>query len=213
MKKKNILIVISLVLTLTGCIGWWAYKYYVLPYYSIPAISDHTDYKTIDERAEAALAFAKSHGLSRKYCFLVDYSIPSGTPRMFVWDFEQQRIIASCYVMHGSGGGSTAEKPVFSNQFGSNCSSLGRFAVTKLHGNRQKRGFRLRGLDMDNQSAMPRGLLIHRGVWVDLNCWRTYIPLNSFCCQGCLTVSTRGFDYLEKIIYSEKRQILVWNYS
>lgn len=103
----------------------WAWKYYQLP-----LLPDYGKYENLAERAESALAVARRLGLSEKYCLFTDYSIPSGTPRMFVWSFEQERVVASTYVMHGPGMGSTDEVPVFSNKPGSNCSSLGRFAVT-----------------------------------------------------------------------------------
>ena len=69
--------------------------------------------------------------------------------------------------MHGPGLGSTAEKPVFSNRPGSKCSALGRFVVTKKHGSKLKRSYRISGLDLDNQTALARGLMIHSSRWVD----------------------------------------------
>ena len=69
---------------------YWAWKYYGLPEWP-----DHREYKTIEERAEKALAFAKRHNMNEHYAMFVDYGIPSGTPRLFVWDFHHQKIIAS----------------------------------------------------------------------------------------------------------------------
>jgi len=151
--------------------------------------------------------------MNEHYALFVDYAIPSGKPRLFVWDFKERRIVASTYVMHGPGGGSTAEKPRFSNRPGSKCSSLGRFLVTKEHGNRNKRGFRMKGLDIDNQSAYVRGLMIHGARWVDRHCWKEYIPLNASCCQGRVTVSSRGMSYLWKLINKEKKSLLLWNFA
>lgn len=182
-------------------------------YFGLPEIPDRREYKTIEERAGRALAFAKRHGMSDHYAFFVDYGIPSGTPRFFVWDFQRKRIIASTYVMHGSGGGSTDEQPRFSNSPGSECSSLGRFLVTKEHGSRLKRSFRLKGMDIDNQSAYTRGLMIHSARWVDKWCWKKYIPLNRTCCMGCVTVSSRGMEYLWPLVNKELKPILLWNFE
>lgn len=187
---------------------WWAWKYYQLPEFP-----DRRNYKTIEERAERALNFAHRHNMNEHYALFVDYSIPSGTPRLFVWDFRTRRIIASTYVMHGTGKGSTDRQPQFSNRLGSKCSSLGRFLVTKEHGNRNKRGFRLKGMDTDNQSAYARGLMIHGARWVDRWCWKEYIPLNSKCCQGCVTVSSRGMSYLGELINKEEKSLLLWNFE
>jgi len=150
--------------------------------------------------------------MNEHYALFVDYGIPSGTPRLFVWDFHQKKIVASTYVMHGPGGGSTAERPVFSNKPGSECSSLGRFLVTKEHGYTLKRSFRIEGLDMDNQSAYARGLMIHKSGWVDSHCWMRYIPLHRASCQGCVTVSSRGMNYLWSLVNKEKKSLLLWSF-
>ena len=112
----------------------------------------------------------------------------------------------------GPGGGSTAERPRFSNKPGSECSSLGRFLVTKEHGYTLKRSFRIKGMDFDNQSAYARGLMIHKSGWVDSHCWMRYIPLHRASCQGCVTVSSRGMNYLWSLINKENKPILLWNF-
>ena len=208
-KKKwgcaTIVLMLFLVISIFGL--HWAWKYY-----GLPELPDRREYKTIEERAENALAFAHRHNMNERYALFVDYGIPSGTPRLFVWDFQQKRIVASTYVMHGPGGGSTAEMPRFSNSPGSNCSSLGRFLVTKEHGNRNKRAFRIKGLDIDNQTAYARGLMIHSSGWVDSWCWKKYIPLHRASCLGCVTVSSRGMNYLYPFINKEKKPLLLWSF-
>ena len=186
---------------------YWAWKYY-----GLPELPDRREYKTIEERAEKALAFAKRHDMNEHYALFVNYRIPSGTPRLFVWDFQQKKIVASTYVMHGPGGGSTAKRPRFSNKPGSGCSSLGKFFVTKEHGNRNKQGFRIKGMDFDNQSAYERGLMIHSSFWVDRYCWMRYIPLRAKSSLGCVTVSSRGMDYLYSLISKEEKPLLLWNF-
>ena len=168
---------------------------------------------TMVERAAVAKAYARKHGMNTDYALFVDYSIPSGTPRLFVWDYRQGRVVARTYVMHGPGKGSSDRTPVFSNQVGSMCSSLGKFKVTKSHGYKLKRSFRLKGLEKSNSNAWRRGLMIHRSTWVDRHCWRKYIPLHTSSCQGCITVSSRGMDYLEKLIKKESAPILLWAYT
>ncbi len=196
------------VVAVAGTFGlYWAWKYYGLPEWP-----DHKEYRTIEERAEKALAFARRHNMNEHYALFVDYSIPSGTPRLFVWDFQKKKIVASTYVMHGPGGGSTDEQPRFSNTPGSECSSLGRFLVTKKHGTRLKRSFRLKGMDMDNQSAYARGLMIHSSLWVDRNCWKHHIPLRRSSSKGCVTVSTRGMSYLWELVNREQKPLLLWNF-
>ncbi len=115
--------------------------------------------------------------------------------------------------MHGPGGGSTDEKARFSNRPGSHCSSLGRFRVTKDHGVRLKRSFRISGMDIDNQTAYARGLMIHSAGWVDTHCWMKHIPLRAKSCMGCVTVSSRGMTYLWNLVNKEKKSLLLWNFE
>ena len=205
---KTIKILIGLVLaTVIGFLGFWGYKYYVCQGPAAQLDGDYSEY--LSKCAVEAKDYAKVRNLNERYCIFVDYSIPSGTPRVFVWSFEKEKVVYRTYTMQGS----TDEKPVFSNLPGSKCSSLGHFAVTKEHGNRNKRGYRIKGLDLANQTAYGRGLMIHRAKWVDKNCWREYIPLQPKCCLGCITVSTRGMNYLDKLIKGEKKQILLWSFA
>ena len=198
-KKFGCALVALAVITVVVAFGfYWAWKYY-----GLPELPDRREYKTIEERAEKASDFAKQHNLNEHYALFVDYSIPSGTPRLFVWDFQKKKIVASTYVMHGPGCGSTDERPRFSNIPGSECSSLGRFLVTKDRGNRLKRSFRIKGMDWDNQTAYARGLMIHSSGWVDKWCWKKYIPLHRSSCKGCVTVSSRGLNYLWKLVNKE----------
>ena len=185
----------------------WAWKYYLLPEWV-----DSKEYKTIEERAERAIVFIKKHNMNENYMFFVDYSIPSGTPRLFVWDFQRKKIVASTYVMHGPGKGSTDKRPVFSNEPGSECSALGRFLVTKEHGATLKRSFRLKGMDGDNKTAYSRVLLIHGSTFWDGHVWMRYIPLHRASCQGCVTVTSRGMDYIWELVNNEKVPLLLWSY-
>ena len=170
------------------------------------------DADTLATRAAEALAYARKHHLNTDYVLLLDYSIPSGPPRLFVWDFERDKVVARTYVMHGVGGGSTAKEPVFSNKVGSKCSSLGKFKVLKAHGAKLRRSYRLQGLDRSNSHAYKRGIMIHRSKWVDYWCWKKYIPLHEPSCQGCITVSSKGMSYLERLIKSESTPLLLWSY-
>lgn len=49
----------------------WAWKYYLLPEWV-----DRKEYKTIEQRAERALAFARRHNMNEHYALFVDYAIP-----------------------------------------------------------------------------------------------------------------------------------------
>ena len=207
-KKKGWIIALLIIIAPVILFGaYWAWKYYVLPEWP-----DHKEYRIIEQRAEKALDFAKQHNMNEHYALFVNYGIPSGKPRLFVWDFLKHKIIASSYVMHGPGKGSTDKHPVFSNEPGSECSALGRFLVTKEHGATLKRSFRLKGMDGDNKTAYSRVLMIHGSTFLDGHVWMRYIPLHRASCQGCVTVTSRGMDYIWELVNNEKVPLLLWSY-
>ena len=164
------------------------------------------------ERVTKAQEYANIHNMSSHYALFIDYSIPSGTPRLFVWDYNKDAIVEKLHVMHGSGRNSTDETPVFSNEIDSNCSSIGRFKITREHGTRLKQSYRLIGMDETNSRALQRGILIHNSKWVDKYLCEDYIPLNEIHCKGCVTISSEGMNYIENLILSENKPILLYSY-
>lgn len=181
-------------------------------YFSPGKIAGNTHYPAIELRANKALKYAERKGLNNHYCLFLDYGIPSGKPRLFIWSFDEGRIVYSGYAMHGPGNGSTDEAPVFSNIYGSHCSSVGKFEVTRNRGTKNKTGLRLKGLDLSNNHAYSRGIMIHSSRWVDINKWRKFIPLNEKSCQGCVTVSTRDMTYINRLMGEEDGNLLLWSY-
>lgn len=171
--------------------------------------SEQLYWNTISAIADDAEAFAQEHKLSEKYCLLVDYGLPSGTPRVYVWSFEEKKILFKAHTMHGCGGGSTDAEPVFSNKLGSNCSTLGNFAITRHHGTINRTGYRLKGLDSENANAWDRALMIHNSSWVDHYCHKKYIPLSEVICQGCVTVNVKAMEKIGRLVEGEKRKILL----
>lgn len=166
-------------------------------------------YKNLSKLATKALKYAKEYDLNENYCILVDYSLPSGTPRCFLWDFKNNNLKAEMHALHGSGGGSTPEKPVFSNKINSHCSSLGHYKITKRRGHMFPRGFYMRGLDKTNSNAEARAIMIHPSDWADYykNC--EYIPLGGSL--GCVSITTEGINILEPIILKETKLLLLWS--
>jgi hypothetical protein len=108
-------------------------------------------------------SYCHDNGLNEHYAVVVDFSGPSGKHRFFVCDLNKQQIISSSLCAHGSGKGSTITKPVFSNEVGSNCSSLGHYAIIGRHkmSSTGLPSFRLKGLDPSNSNTMKRVILIH----------------------------------------------------
>lgn len=128
----------------------------------------------------------------------VDFSRTSDNKRFAVYDNKKNEIIAISKCSHGCGQGSTIDKPVFSNDIGSNCSSLGEYRVAEI--DKMKNGFpciRIDGLDKTNSNARKRGIVIHElpiftsTVFDDMK-----IPLTKYISSGCFAIAPEVFKLL-----------------
>jgi len=166
-------------------------------------------------RTTAQSIYGSQSGVSEHYAIIVDYSIPSNQPRMFVWDYVQDKIVYSFWCAHGFGGGSTAEKPVFSNNQGSYCSSLGLFLIDKQLGTSASYGYRyhaLDGLSATNSNARSREILLH--PWGSVEADSVAQIKSPMACDlrsaGCFTMTPSGFRCISAIIRNEEKQILLY---
>lgn len=205
------LVFLALFILLLGCFALIRY------YKRVPLQSGSAVYNLAKERADALQTYAIQNGCDTCYCFLVDYSLPSGTPRFFIWNFMTDEIEFADFCMHGAGKGNTKCTPIFSNKQGSNCSSLGRFIVKKnkygkILGEKRSRG--VVGIDSSNSNAQRRGLLIHDSHFLDFQSLipRKCLPLNGASCSGCVTITTKGFKKVKELIDNSPKEILLWTY-
>lgn len=211
MNKKYIVLLV--VLLLMACIPFVPsiYQRYTKPLYK-NYINAKECYGKVDcENLSQVRDYCDRRGYSTDYYILVDFSIPSGKKRFFIYDLQNGKRLMSSYCMHGSGKGNTDAKPKFSNEFGSGCSSLGRYVMVGK-GRKFKNCIRLRGLDKTNYLAETRGILIHSaGKVTRFSGEREYIPLGSES-LGCFTVSR---DCVTKVmeIYrgaSKQRPVIIY---
>ena len=159
--------------------------------------------------------YCRKKDLSENYAIVVDYSIPSGKHRFFVCDLKKEKIIASSLCAHGAGKGSTVFKPIFSNEIGSNCSSLGHYKITGRHqmSSSGLPSFRLQGLDTSNSNAMKRGILIHSAKLVSycrLGIYPFYLPLDRRISSGCFAIDIDMMDVVGDLVDKEKKPILLY---
>ena len=190
MNKRCFFIVLLAVLLLIACIHFVPPIYYR---YTRPLYKNYVDakewYGKVDcEDLSEVKDYCELRGYSTDYYILVDFSIPSGKKRFFIYDLQRGKRVLSSYCMHGSGKGNTDATPKFSNEFGSGCSSLGRYVMVGK-GSKFKNSIRLRGLDKTNYLAETRGILIHSARKVTrFSGEREYLPIGSES-RGCFTVS------------------------
>jgi hypothetical protein len=97
---------------------------------------------------------------------VIDYSLPSTSPRLWVLDLRTQRIVFEELVAHGRGSGEDLATR-FSNDVGSHQSSLGLFVTLDEYSGKHGRSLRLQGLEPGvNDRAFERALVIHGADYV-----------------------------------------------
>ena len=77
------------------------------------------------ERINEAKTFLEAKGFNPGYCIFVDFSAYSGSKRFMLYSYKEKRIILKCKCASGK------NKNEFSNEPGSNLSSLGRYRIGK----------------------------------------------------------------------------------
>ena len=118
--------------------------------------------------ATRAAECAKRQGLlgSFQHLAVIDYSLPSTQPRLWVFDVTHGRLLYQELVAHGRNTGERlAER--FSNVEGSKMSSLGLYQTAGTYYGSNGYSLRLRGLDQGyNDNALARAIVMHGAPYV-----------------------------------------------
>lgn len=113
-----------------------------------------------------AVSCARSRGVSGRTDLLtvIDYSLPSTKPRLWVLDMAHEKVLFHELVAHGSGSGETYATQ-FSNVNESKQTSLGLFLTGETYEGGNGYSLKLRGLDRGiNDRAEFRHIVMH-GAW------------------------------------------------
>ena len=197
----------------TGGFAWWIYHSpdtAPLPKSTKAQLFWHNKVNPWD--LQQVRDYCRKFGYNDTYYIICDFGMPSGKKRFYLYNLNSRRRIMSSYCMHGNGGGSTDEKAVFSNKPGSNCSSIGLYALKGIGSHSMKSCIRVTGLDRTNSMARARGLLIHSSR--KTTCFdggQKYIPLGDES-HGCFTISAGSLVQLMEIysLHGKKKRILMW---
>ena len=123
---------------------------------------------TVLNTALSALGCAVNHGMtpSRRLA-VIDYSLPSSERRLWIFDLRIQRLLMQEYVAHGRNTGENFAVS-FSNELGSNQSSLGLFRAAESYDGSNGYSLRLDGLESGvNDRARERAIVIHGADYVN----------------------------------------------
>ena len=111
---------------------------------------------------------AEDKGLVKRRDLLtvIDYSLPSSQPRLFVFDLAARKLLFRELVAHGkNSGGDVAD--YFSNESGSEATSLGLFVTADTYFGHNGYSLRLRGLEEGvNDMAWDRAIVMHGAAYV-----------------------------------------------
>ena len=105
--------------------------------------------------------------LARPLLSVIDYSLPSTTQRLWVFDLASRRLLFHELVAHGRNSGEDLARS-FSNEEGSLKSSLGAFVTGTTYFGRNGYSMRLRGMEPGvNDHAEARTIVVHGAPYVD----------------------------------------------
>ncbi|HSP17559.1 MAG TPA: murein L,D-transpeptidase catalytic domain family protein [Thermoanaerobaculia bacterium] len=111
---------------------------------------------------------ASERGLLKRHDLLtvIDYSLPSSEPRLFVFDLARQRLLFRELVAHGKNSGGD-KATFFSNSSGSEASSIGLFITADAYVGGNGLSLRLKGLEEGfNDMAWDRAIVMHGAYYV-----------------------------------------------
>lgn len=133
----------------------------------LAAVAPAADPRVLSLAARAADC-AQQQGLLEgfRHLAVIDYSLPSTRPRLWVFDVARGRLLFQELVAHGRNTGERVAQR-FSNIEGSKMSSLGLFQTVDTYYGSNGYSLRLRGLDSGfNDNALARAIVMHGAPYV-----------------------------------------------
>ncbi len=159
--------------------------------------------------ALAAYNKARQKGYDNKGILsIVDFSLPSYDKSLWVFNINDGKLLYNTYVAHGEGSGETIATH-FSNQSGSDASSLGLYLTGQTYYGHDGLAMRLIGLSGKyNDNALSRDVVMHGAWYVS----QTFLDENHRLGRswGCLAVSKK---VIGPITHSIKNGTLIYAYA
>ncbi|MBP2617645.1 murein L,D-transpeptidase catalytic domain-containing protein [Chryseobacterium jejuense] len=162
-----------------------------------------------ESRISEIKKFIKDKDYNQDLAIFINFKIPSGKYRYFVYNLKNNKIVQKAIVAHGSGSvisGSNALK--FSNIEGSYQSSLGKYAVGGSYVGQFGKAYRLKGLDPTNDNAMQRAIVLHSFSSVP------DVESEKPACLslGCPMLSINSFNETAKYIDNSEKPIILYTF-
>jgi hypothetical protein len=182
----------------------------------VQELSSSITTQKLQQYGREALRFIEHKGYSKDFCILIDFSIPSGKNRFFVYDPVNHVVLDKGLTSHGTCTGpglpvhETGAK--YSNAVDSHCSSLGKYKIGERGPSSWGIGVKywLHGLERGNNNAMRRAVVLHS--WSVIPDFETY-PVPIARSWGCPAVSDDFMQRLDTRLQSSARPVLMWIFN
>ena len=175
------------------------------------------NFAKLKNKAKEAKAFCDKRGFNDQFCILIDMSVHSGLKRFVIWDFEKDTFTHAYLVGHGSGSNPwshdfTKDKPQFSNEENSHCTSLGKYKIGARAKSEWGVGIKyvLHGLEPTNSNAQKRFVVFHS--WEAVSDTEVY-PTGTPEGWGCPILSLKAFREVDQLLSSCSKPVLMWIFA
>ena len=169
-------------------------------------VADKAPDTRLKEKAAGLHDYLEVENFNTTVCFFVDMNINPGKKRFFVYNLEKDSVEMAGLVTHGSGSYRSESSLYFSNEPGSNCTSLGKYKIGKPYNGKFGLAYKLYGLDKTNDNAFERFVVLHSHSCVP----QEEVYPGSICeSWGCPTVSPIFLQSLKKINDASEKPILL----
>jgi hypothetical protein len=159
------------------------------------------------ERISEVKNYIKGKEYNQELAVFINFKMPSGKYRYFIYNLKKNTIVQQAVVSHGSGSvipRSDALK--FSNTEGSYQSSLGKYAIGESYVGKFGKAYRLKGLDSTNSNAMQRAIVLH-----SYGCIPDTESQTPACLSlGCPMLSVNAFKETAKYIDQSTKPVILY---
>ena len=133
----------------------------------------------------------------------IDYSKPSSEKRLWVKDGD--KVLLNTYVSHGKNSGDLYATK-FSNEIGSNMSSLGVYQTAETYNGKHGISLRVKGLESTNSNAYTRDIVFHSADYVSDSHLSKYGQMGRS--HGCFATSAQDNKKIIDLV-KEKKSVKV----
>lgn len=161
------------------------------------------------EKITEIRSFVTGKKYNQELAVFINFRIPSGKYRYFVYDLKNNRILQKAIVAHGEGSAVKNSGILrFSNTDGSHQSSLGKYEIRESYTGKFGKAYRLDGLDDTNSAARKRNIVLH-----SYHCIQDRESEDPACVSfGCPMLSENALKQTAKYIDRSEKPVILYTF-